>query len=110
MKTAVEWLEEQIYLYGINPHQSLFEQAKEMEKEQMIEFAKYASNWQAEKTYSGEEEPLNMYSLDCDYYTKQFSSLDALLIDIATSGMDPNYPITFNGNPTGDLAIDLLQF
>jgi len=51
-----------------------------------------------------------MYSLDCDYYTKQFSSLDALLTDVAISGMDPNYEITFNGKPTGDLAIDLLQF
>jgi hypothetical protein len=36
--TAVEWLEEQIYLYGINPHQSLFEQAKEMEKQNTISF------------------------------------------------------------------------
>ena len=51
-----------------------------------------------------------MYSLDCNYYTKQFSSIDELLMDIAISGMDPNYEITFNGNPTGELAIDLLQF
>jgi hypothetical protein len=51
-----------------------------------------------------------MYSLDCDYYTKQFHTLDALLTDVAISGMDPNYPITFNGKPTGELAIDLLQF
>jgi hypothetical protein len=51
-----------------------------------------------------------MYSLDCNYYTKQFSTIDALLTDVAISGMDPNYEITFNGNPTGDLAIDLLQF
>jgi hypothetical protein len=51
-----------------------------------------------------------MYSLDCDYYTKQFSSIDELLMDIAISGMDPNYEITFNGKPTGELAIDLLQF
>jgi MFS superfamily sulfate permease-like transporter len=35
-QTVVEWLEEQIYLYGINPHQSLFEQAKEMEKAEKI--------------------------------------------------------------------------
>ncbi len=51
-----------------------------------------------------------MYSLDCNYYTKQFSSIDELLMDIAISGMDPNYEITFNGNPTGELAIDLLEF
>jgi len=24
--------------------------------------------------------------------------------------MDPNYEITFNGKPTGELAIDLIQF
>jgi hypothetical protein len=34
MKTAVEWLIEQINPYGVSVHQDLFEQAKEMEKEQ----------------------------------------------------------------------------
>jgi hypothetical protein len=34
-KTAVEWLEEQINPYGVSVHQSLFKQAKEMEKEQI---------------------------------------------------------------------------
>jgi len=51
-----------------------------------------------------------MYSLDCNYYTRQFPTLDELLADIALSGMDPNYEITFNGQPTGELAISLLQF
>jgi hypothetical protein len=51
-----------------------------------------------------------MYSLDCSYYTRKFSTLDELLADIALSGMDPNYEITFNGQPTGELAISLLQF
>lgn len=51
-----------------------------------------------------------MYSLDCDYYTKQFLTLDALLSDIVLSGMDPNYEITKDGSPTGSLAIDLIQF
>jgi hypothetical protein len=51
-----------------------------------------------------------MYSLKCDYYTKQFSTLNQLLGDIALSGMDPNYEITFNGKGTGELAIDLIQF
>jgi hypothetical protein len=37
MKTAVEWLIEQINPYGVSVHQDLFEQAKEMEKEQIIE-------------------------------------------------------------------------
>jgi hypothetical protein len=51
-----------------------------------------------------------MYSLDCNYYTKKFSTIDELLTDVVLSGMDPNYEITFNGKPTGELAIDLLQF
>lgn len=51
-----------------------------------------------------------MYSLDCIYYTRQFKTIDELLTDVALSGMDPNYEITFNGKRTGELAIDLLQF
>jgi hypothetical protein len=51
-----------------------------------------------------------MYSLDCDYYTREFFSIDALLTDIAISGMDPNYEITKDGKGIGELAIDLLQF
>ena len=51
-----------------------------------------------------------MWSLKCKYYAKQFSSLDLLLEDIILSGMDPNYEITRNGEPTGDVAIDLIQF
>lgn len=51
-----------------------------------------------------------MYSLDCSYYSRQFSSIDELINDIISSGMDPNYQITFNGKPTGELAIDLIQF
>ena len=52
----------------------------------------------------------NMYGLNCSYYTKTFPTLDALLNDIITSGMDPNYEITFNGKGTGEEAIDLIQF
>jgi hypothetical protein len=51
-----------------------------------------------------------MYSLNCDYYTREFSSIDELISDIMSSGMDPNYEITFNGVSTGELAADLLQF
>jgi hypothetical protein len=51
-----------------------------------------------------------MYSLNCDYYTREFSNIDALISDIMSSGMDPNYEITFNGVPTGELAADLLQY
>lgn len=39
MKTAVEWLLEQINPYGVSVHQDLFEQAKVMEEQQKVEFA-----------------------------------------------------------------------
>ena len=51
-----------------------------------------------------------MYSLDSAYYKKSFSSFDALIEDIISSGMDPNYEITFNDEPTGDFAIDHIVF
>lgn len=51
-----------------------------------------------------------MYSLDCNYYEKQFSSIDQLIDDVIQSGMDPNYEITYNGEGIGDRAIDLIQF
>jgi hypothetical protein len=51
-----------------------------------------------------------MYTLDCNYYTREFSTVDELIQDIITSGMDPNYEIMFNGQPTGEQAIDLIQF
>jgi len=51
-----------------------------------------------------------MYSLNCDYYTREFSTIDELISDIMSSGMDPNYEITFNGVSTGELAADLLQY
>jgi hypothetical protein len=51
-----------------------------------------------------------MYSLDCQYYKKKFNTLTELLDDITMSGMDPNHEITRNGKPTGEFAIDLIQF
>jgi hypothetical protein len=51
-----------------------------------------------------------MYSLDSAYYNKSFYSINDLIQDIITSGMDPNYEITFNEEPTGELAIDLISF
>ena len=50
------------------------------------------------------------YSLDCSYYDSKFETLDELLDDIASSGMDPNYEITCNGISTGDIAIDMIPF
>ena len=49
-----------------------------------------------------------MYSLDCLYYTKEFTTIEDLLQDIIYSGMDPNYEITWNGEPTKEFAVDLL--
>lgn len=51
-----------------------------------------------------------MYSLKCSYYNAQFATIDELLVDITTSGMDPNYEITKDGVGTGEEAIDLIQF
>jgi hypothetical protein len=50
-----------------------------------------------------------MYSLKCDYYTKQFNTIDELIDDVMASGMDPNYEITRNGKGTGEQVIDLIQ-
>ena len=51
-----------------------------------------------------------MYSLKCKYYTKEFSTLDALIDDVIQSGMDPNYEVTRDGRGTGEMAIDFIQF
>jgi hypothetical protein len=51
-----------------------------------------------------------MYTLDCSYYTKSFVTINELIDDVMISGMDPNYPILYNGEPTGEMAIDLIQF
>ena len=51
-----------------------------------------------------------MYSLNCTYYDKEFSSIDELVDDIMMSGMDPNYEITKDGKGIGENAIDFIQF
>ena len=51
-----------------------------------------------------------MYSLDCSYYTESFDTIDQLIDDVVSSGMDPNYEITRNGVKTGEEIIDLMQF
>jgi hypothetical protein len=51
-----------------------------------------------------------MYSLDCKYYQKKFNTVTELLEDVVSSGMDPNYEITRDGRPTGEQAIELMQF
>ena len=51
-----------------------------------------------------------MYSLDCVYYEREFTTLDELLNDVMCSGMDPGYEITKNGNGIGETAADLIRF
>ena len=50
-----------------------------------------------------------MYSLDSEWYNREFDTLDQLLQDIMISGADPNYEITLNGKGTGEQAWDLIK-
>ena len=50
-----------------------------------------------------------MYSLKCSYYDKSFRSIEELIDDVISSGMDPNYEITYNGKGTGEELISLIQ-
>ena len=51
-----------------------------------------------------------MYSLDCNYYDRKFDPIDELLDDVVSSGMDPSYEITRNGQTTGEYVSDLIVF
>ena len=51
-----------------------------------------------------------MYSLDCVYYEREFTTLDQLIDDVVSSGMDPNYEITKNGNGIGETVAELIGF
>ena len=51
-----------------------------------------------------------MYSLKCDYYTKEFSTLEELIDDVMTSGMDPNHEVTRDGKGIGEDAIDFIMY
>ena len=50
----------------------------------------------------------DQFSLDCSYYNKSFSNVNDLINDIISSGMDPNYEITWNGVPTTEMASDFI--
>jgi hypothetical protein len=50
----------------------------------------------------------DMYSLNCDYFVEEFSSLEKLLYYVMQVGMDPNYEITRNGKGTGEMLSDLI--
>jgi hypothetical protein len=49
-----------------------------------------------------------MYSLECDYYTAKFQSLNDLIENVKMSGMDPSYEITYDGVGIGENAEDFL--
>lgn len=51
-----------------------------------------------------------MYSLACEYYSKEFTNIGDLINDVLISGMDPNYYITKNGVNIGEMVIDLIPF
>jgi hypothetical protein len=51
-----------------------------------------------------------MFSLKCSYYKKSFETIDELVNDIVTSGMDPNYEITKDGKSIGIEAIEYIGF
>ncbi len=51
-----------------------------------------------------------MYSLNCSFFTETFDSVHELINHVTMSGSDPNYEITKNGIPTGEMAIDLITF
>jgi len=51
-----------------------------------------------------------MYSLQSSYYDKEFSTLELLIEDVTTNGMDPNCEVTRDGVGIGENAIDFIQF
>jgi hypothetical protein len=51
---------------------------------------------------------VNMYSLNCTYYTKEFKSINELIDDVIINGMDTSYEITFNNKETGEFISELI--
>ncbi len=51
-----------------------------------------------------------MYSLNCDYYQKEFNYLHELIDDVLMSGMDPNYEITKNGVGINEMLNELIGY
>ena len=51
-----------------------------------------------------------MYSLKCKYYDRKFSTIEELINDVMMSGMDPNYEVTYDGEGTNEIIVDLITF
>lgn len=50
----------------------------------------------------------DLYTLDCSYYKKTFTSIQELIEDVLKVGMDPDYEIMKNGKPTGERLVELI--
>jgi hypothetical protein len=80
MKTAVEWLVEQIYYTDVKITRKLLEQAKEMEKEQILDarldgFKISAEGWNGEYPFEGVTDYYIMLDIKNDeYYKETFKS------------------------------------
>ena len=51
-----------------------------------------------------------MFSLACEYYSKEFNTIEELIDDIISSGMDPNYYITKKGVNIGEMVSDYIVY
>jgi hypothetical protein len=51
-----------------------------------------------------------MYRLDVSYFEEEFDTIEELINYVVEYGMDPNHEITRDGRPTGEQAIELMQF
>jgi hypothetical protein len=60
--TAIEWLEKQLYFHGINPNIELFEQAKQIYKQQIMDAVDYGILLYVNDPITSE-----------DYYTETFN-------------------------------------
>jgi hypothetical protein len=51
-----------------------------------------------------------MYSIDCEFYTNKFDSLELLVKDIIISCQDPNYEILKDGIGIGEEVVDFIIY
>jgi hypothetical protein len=76
-QTAVEWLVEQIIKYGLvpqgtNPNNILFQQAKEMEKEQIMDAHRKGQEDEKDYWNIGDKSMTRHTGNSMEYYTKTY--------------------------------------
>ena len=49
-----------------------------------------------------------MYSLNVNYYTKEFNTIDELADDVIENMMDPSHEITKDDVPIGEFIVDFI--